>query len=156
MIDPTQLRLLVVDDNEFARTAARTNLHKLGIDDVEVATTGAEAVGLLFSQSFDVLLTDWYMPDVTGAGLLQILRDPRVGCTQKNIPVIVMTAYANSENAAQAKQFDVTEIIVKPLDLPALRASLLKLTSRLNFRDPVSAENRPEDPAEDHSGVLLL
>jgi two-component system chemotaxis response regulator CheY len=74
---------------------------------------GASAIGLLSSEPFDVMLMDWYMPEVSGAGLIEVVRDPRFGRTAA-LPVILITAYATRENIARARELGVNEILTKP------------------------------------------
>jgi two-component system chemotaxis response regulator CheY len=169
MIDPTGLRILIVDDNQFARSTAHALLRKLGFIHISEASSGAEGLGLLLSQPFDVLLTDWYMPEVSGAGVLQILRDDRVKCLNQNISTIVMTAYASSQNSKLAQSFGVREILLKPIDQRSLGQSILNLD--LTFDAPVKPKRRksnvpenqmpenqmPENQApEDNASVHLL
>jgi two-component system chemotaxis response regulator CheY len=110
---PGQLRALIVDDNAYARSATAATLRKLGIGTVVEAEGGAAAVAILASDSFDVMLMDWYMPDVSGAGLIQIVRDPRFGRTQK-LPVVLITAYPSRENVAKARELGINEVLTKP------------------------------------------
>ena len=78
MIIPGRLRALVVDDNTYARAICTVGLNKLGIADVEEAENGAEAILKLMGAPFHLMLMDWYMPDVNGAGVMQVLRDARL------------------------------------------------------------------------------
>ncbi|MCS6761877.1 MAG: response regulator [Candidatus Devosia symbiotica] len=50
---------------------------------------------------FDFILMDWYMPEISGAGLMTILRNPRFG-EPSATPVILMTGYASRKNIAKA------------------------------------------------------
>lgn len=156
MIDPSALRILIVDDNEFARSNARTMLGRLGIRQVEEASGGAEALGLLQSQKFDILLTDWYMPDVSGAGLLSILRDDRVKSVNQHIPTIVMTAYANSENSEKAQKLGAREFLIKPLDRRTLSASILKLISPVDPEGGSDVTDDESDPNAASANVFPL
>lgn len=113
MIIPGQLRALVVDDNAYARAISAQNFRKLGVGEIVEASGGAEAILLLMKQKFDLMLMDWYMPDISGAGIMQVLRDERFGAA-RNLPVILMTAYANRDNVVRARQLGVNEVITKP------------------------------------------
>jgi two-component system chemotaxis response regulator CheY len=145
VIIPSDLRVLVVDDNEYARAIARASLTKLGITKVVEATGGAEAVVLAANQAFDVVLTDWYMPDINGAGLTSILRDPRF--LKKRLPVVVMTAYASRENVNRARDLHVDELLVKPFTTSQLGTCLLKAIS--SAEQERSAAGDDEDSGAD-------
>lgn len=57
--------------------AATATLRKLGLTSIDQVDSGAAAVGALRETRYDVVLLDWYMPDMNGAALLQVVRDPR-------------------------------------------------------------------------------
>ena len=113
MIVPDKLSALIVDDNAYARAAASATLRKLGLTNIVEADGGAMAVGSLLANRYDVVLLDWYMPEMNGAALLQVMRDPRFGANGA-APVIVMTAYPNRETIARARQLGSTEVLTKP------------------------------------------
>lgn len=123
MIIPGRLRALVVDDNAYARAISAMSLRKLGVGEVVEADGGAEAILALLSAPFDLMLMDWYMPDVSGAGLMTVLRDARFGAPQAT-PVILMTAYASRENIARARELGVNEVLVKPFTTDQLGTAL--------------------------------
>lgn len=139
MIIPAKLRILVVDDNAYARVISAQNLRRLGVQDIAEASGGAEAILLLLRQEFDLLLMDWYMPDVSGAGLLHILRDDRFGHASQ-MPVIMMTAYASRENVERAKTLGVNEVLPKPFTAEQLGAALRRAllnSNEMKTSDPV-------------------
>jgi Response regulators consisting of a CheY-like receiver domain and a winged-helix DNA-binding domain len=123
MIIPGRLRALVADDNAYARAICANSLRKLGVGQVVEAAGGGAAILSLMSEPFDLLLMDWYMPDVSGAGVLQVLRDPRFGAPAAT-PVIVMTAYATRENLARARELGANEILAKPFTTDQLGTAM--------------------------------
>lgn len=123
VIIPGRLRALVVDDNAYARAISAMSLKKLGVGEVVEADGGAEAILSLLSAPFDLMLMDWYMPEVSGAGLMTVLRDSRFGAAQAT-PVILMTAYASRENIARARELGVNEVLVKPFTTDQLGTAL--------------------------------
>lgn len=120
---PGRLRALVVDDNAYARAISTLNFNKIGISQVDEADGGALAILALMSQSYDVMLMDWYMPEISGAGLMQVLRDKRFGAAS-TMPVILMTAYATRDNVTRARELGVNEILVKPFTAEQLGVAL--------------------------------
>lgn len=116
MILPSQLRVLIVDDNAYARAGATAILRKLGIGGIDEAASGAEALGLLFAGSYHALFLDWYMPDMNGAALVEVLHDLRAP-PQIRVPVIVMTAYPTREAIGRARELGAGEILTKPISV---------------------------------------
>ena len=123
MIIPGRLRALVVDDNAYARAISANGLKKLGVGEVVEAEGGAAAILALMSEPFDLMLMDWYMPDVSGAGVMTVLRDARFGAAAQT-PVILMTAYASRDNIARARELGVNEVLVKPFSTDQLGIAL--------------------------------
>jgi len=146
VIIPSDLRVLVVDDNEYARVLARASLTKLGITKIAEATSGAEAVVLAAKRTFDVVLTDWYMPDVNGAGLTSILRDPDF--LDKRLPIVVMTAYASRENVNRARELHIDELLVKPFTTSQLGTCLLKAISSVDQESTAAEDDDGSDADE--------
>lgn len=123
MIIAERLRALVVDDNTYARAISSAALKKLGIGTIEEADGGAAALLALMSAPYDFMLMDWYMPDVSGAGVMSVLRDKRFGAAS-TMPVILMTAYANRDNLARAKELGVNVVLAKPFSTEQLGVAL--------------------------------
>lgn len=126
----------MVDDNDYARAICAAGLRKLGVGEVVEADGGAEAVLQLISGPFDLMVMDWYMPDISGAGLMQILRDPRFGAAAET-PVILMTAYPSRENLTRARELGVTEVLPKPFTTDQLGQALGKILAQSQGRDAI-------------------
>jgi two-component system chemotaxis response regulator CheY len=126
VIIPAQMRALVVDDNAYARAITGQALRNLGVEQVTEASGGAEAILQLVQNRFDFMLMDWYMPDVSGAGLIQVLRDPRFGPAAA-LPVIMMTAYASRENMERARLQGVNEVLTKPFTTEQLGTAMRRV-----------------------------
>ena len=120
---PDRMRALVVDDNIHARAISMLSLRKLGVGLVDEAGDGAEAILKLLGTPYSVVLMDWYMPEVSGAGLLRVLRDQRFGRASLT-PVIVVTGYPTQANMAQARALGITEVLPKPFSIEQLSAAL--------------------------------
>jgi two-component system chemotaxis response regulator CheY len=128
-----------VDDNAYARAISAASLKKLGVGDVVEADGGAAAILHLMSEPFDLMLMDWYMPDVSGAGVMSVLRDPRFGAAS-GTPVILMTAYASHDNIKRARELGVNEVLVKPFTTDHLGTALARVlgeTTRMANDDSV-------------------
>lgn len=123
------LKLLIVDDNHYARSLAVANLRHIGFHKIDEADSGAEALLLAHSGAYDVLIVDWYMPEISGAGLLSVLCDRRFGPAHKT-PVIVMSAYTNRENVDRAVSLGACDVIAKPIKAAAIRNALSAATAR--------------------------
>jgi len=101
--------LLVDDDGQLRRVIA----HTLRKDEFEVVDVDSEqtAIAELRSGSFDVILSDVYMPDGTGLDLLRAVR--RVDL---DIPVVLMSGTPDVDSAAAAVEYGAFRYLTKPLD----------------------------------------
>ncbi|MGE5607157.1 MAG: sigma-54-dependent transcriptional regulator [Bacteroidota bacterium] len=104
-------RILLVDDDPGMRDTLEAVLVAEGYNVVAVAS-GKEAEAILVSDSFDVMLLDFKMPDCTGLELL-----PRVRGFNSEMPVIMMTAYGTVKLAVEAVKQGAYDFITKPFDL---------------------------------------
>src|SRR5512145_2844825 len=61
----TNLNVLVVDDQQMMRDFITSRLRELGINQVAVAASATEALKQLHEEKFDLIISDWIMPDMT-------------------------------------------------------------------------------------------
>jgi CheY-like chemotaxis protein len=109
--DPSQgrvLKILVVDDHEGVRTTTAALLSDLGHEVVEAAD-GGEVMALLDggANGFDLLITDYAMPHMSGA---EVIRQARGVCPA--LPAIIITGYADSQSIARRP--DDVAVLAKP------------------------------------------
>src|SRR6266542_3441135 len=104
-------RILVVDDEPDLAEPLQQNLTRQGYD-VTATTTGKEALPLIATNDFDLLLTDMAMPGMGGIELLQeaLAIDPQlVG--------IIMTGQATVQTAVEAMKIGAFDYLLKPFKL---------------------------------------
>ena len=105
-------RILVVDDTFDNRSVLRRRLVKRGFGVVE-AENGEEALDILASQSFDLVLLDVMMPGLSG---LEVLMKIRETFASHQLPVIMVTAKSFSEDVVEALQLGADDYVTKPVD----------------------------------------
>ena len=119
--DKTMTRVLVADDSSTMRKIILRSLQAVGVTEVTEAADGAEAISLFKPGEFDLVLTDWNMPGLTGLEVLQGIR-----AQDANIPVIMVTTEAEKSRVLQAIQAGVSDYLVKPFTADTLREKLEK------------------------------
>ncbi|MBI3302386.1 MAG: sigma-54-dependent Fis family transcriptional regulator [Deltaproteobacteria bacterium] len=107
--------ILVVDDERSIRVGLKGLLAKEG-HEVSTAESGEEALRLLDSQPFDLVLTDLRMPGLDGIGLLKKIKE-----RHPDTLVVMMTAYGSEKIAVEAMKAGAHDYIVKPFDNEAAR-----------------------------------
>ena len=114
------LRMLVVEDHHVNRLLVVKMLQKLGIDP-DVASDGLEALSLIQSKSYDVVLMDIQMPNMDGLTATRRIR------AQTHMPqpyIIALTANAMTEDRARCLAQGMNDFLAKPISLMRLRECL--------------------------------
>jgi len=120
----TDLKFLVVDDFSTMRRIVRNLLKELGFTNVEEAEDGVAALQKLRAGTFDFIVSDWNMPNMTGIELLRAVRaDPAL----KHLPMLMVTAEAKKENIVEAAQAGASGYVVKPFTAATLDEKLNKI-----------------------------
>src|SRR5512140_3736683 len=100
-------RLLVVDDEPHMTSLVCGTLEDAG-HTVTTTTKPTEALSLLDKHSFDIVITDLSMPEISGMTILDKALD------KAGTDVIMMTAYGTVENAVAAMKRGAADYIMKP------------------------------------------
>jgi two-component system chemotaxis response regulator CheY len=120
----SNLKFLVVDDFSTMRRIVRNLLKELGFTNVDEAEDGIAALAKLRSTSFDFVVSDWNMPNMTG---IELLRQIRSDNQLKHLPVLMVTAEAKKENIIEAAQAGASGYVVKPFTAATLDEKLNKI-----------------------------
>jgi two-component system chemotaxis response regulator CheY len=118
------MKFLVVDDFSTMRRIVRNLLKELGFTNIEEAEDGAVALAKLKAGSFDFVISDWNMPNMTG---IELLRAIRGDAALSSLPVLMITAEAKKENIIEAAQAKASGYIVKPFTAAVLDEKLSKI-----------------------------
>ncbi|WPP00003.1 response regulator [Pseudomonas sp. HR96] len=108
----SKISVLVVDDAPFIRDLVKKGLRNgfAGMQ-IEDAVNGRKAQALMMRETFDLILCDWEMPEMSGIELLSWTRQQE---SMKHLPFIMVTSRGDKENVVQAIQAGVSDFIGKP------------------------------------------
>ncbi|PSC03974.1 hypothetical protein SLNSH_16205 [Alsobacter soli] len=118
MADLKSKKVLVVDDQKSMRGLVRFALIQMGMETVDGAESGEEAIKKLSTTRYDLIITDLHMEGISGLGLLKAVRSHPV---LRGTPVIMATSETSSDTVRQAKSLNVDAFILKPVDANALQ-----------------------------------
>jgi DNA-binding response OmpR family regulator len=105
-------RVLLVDDDDAVRAMMNASLERKGFEVVPAANV-AEALGLIATETFDVLVTDLHMPDPgDGFTVVTAMRH-----SQPNAVTLLVSGYPDVQSAMSAILLEADEIIVKPFEV---------------------------------------
>lgn len=114
-------RVLVADDSSTMRKIILRSLQAVGVPSAAEAADGVEAVTMFQQQEFDLVLTDWNMPNKSG---LEVIKEIRA--LNPKVPIIMVTTEAEKGRVMDAIQAGVSDYLVKPFTAEMLREKLEK------------------------------
>jgi signal transduction histidine kinase len=140
-------RILITDDDVFARDLLEANLKALGYESI-VAPDGPTALEKLSQADVLIAIVDWHMPGMSGLELVRAIRrhDPTIQC-------IVLTRYGSTEIAGQALREHVYDYLAKPAslnDLSRVVSRAIEHTRLLRYkqRSEVALARQSQELAE--------
>jgi DNA-binding NtrC family response regulator len=104
-------RILIVDDDVAVTNYFKVFLMQTGLFDSAVVNDSREVEGLLERESFDIVLLDMDMPNVSGMDILRAMRDKG-----DETPVIVLTGVSDVNLAVKAMKLGAFDYLIKPID----------------------------------------
>lgn len=116
------LKVLIADDSGVMRKIIVRAANAAGIQDVVEAVDGADAIAKFGKEHFDLVLTDWNMPNKTGLEVIEALR-----AEGSTVPIIMVTTEGEKSKVLSAIQAGVNDYLTKPFEADALRAKIEKL-----------------------------
>ncbi|GAC1353486.1 MAG: sigma-54 dependent transcriptional regulator [Polyangiales bacterium] len=125
----TAAAVLVVDDDPSMGALVAAQLKPRA---VVVSTSPTEALALMATRRFDVVLTDLQMPEMSGIELCQ-----RIAAAYPDVPVIVLTVHANLDAAISAIRAGAYDFATKPPSWDALRVAVDRATQHRALREEV-------------------
>jgi DNA-binding NtrC family response regulator len=120
---PTKNRIFVVDDEDALRTVLGSELEGEGYY-VQMAGDGDEAIKILETNAFDLILLDIKMPTVDGFEVLKFVKQKHPATK-----VIMLTGFADLKNAIESKKLGAEDFVSKPYDLVDLLTTVERVLS---------------------------
>ena len=118
------MKILAVDDSATMRRIIKNQLKQAGYEEVDEAGNGREALTMLGQAHYDLLITDWNMPEMNG---LDLVKEVRKIDASKAMPILMVTTVAGKEDIVTALKAGVNNYMVKPFDTATLRAKIAQV-----------------------------
>lgn len=133
----TSLNILIVDNFASMRRIIKNLLRDLGCHNTSEADDGSTALPALQNGQFDLLITDWDMPDMSGIELLKAVRaDPKL----RSLPVLMVTAEAKRDQILEAAEAGVNAYIIKPFTVRTMKQKLDKIFEQIEVSRSVMTD----------------
>lgn len=137
------LRVLVVDDSKLQRRILRASCQRMGCE-VEEACDGREALSLLKRERFEIVLSDWMMPGLTGPELCREIRDLP---GSDYVYFILQTSRAEKDSVAEGLDAGADDFLTKPVNAAELRARMRAGERLLDMQRELSRRNTEVEAA---------
>lgn len=118
------LRVLLVDDSPMARRFMRRVLENMGIQHFIEAEDGRQAAAILSDTQVDLVVTDYNMPEMDGAALVEHIRHKS---WQGSVPVLMVTSENDQGRLAAVEEAGVSGICDKPFEAAVVRKLLARM-----------------------------
>ena len=118
------MKILVVDDFSTMRRIIKNILKQIGFTNIDEAENGQAALAKIGDGSYDFVISDWNMPEITG---IELLKQVRANEATKDLPFLMVTAEAKKENVVEAVKAGVNNYIVKPFTAEILQEKISKI-----------------------------
>jgi len=126
--EPANLQILLVDDSVMARHMISRTLNKMGIVNIVEADDGQIAAQAIRQQTFDLVITDYNMPEMDGHELLKFIRHES---DQRDVPVLMVTTEGDESKLSAVQHEGIAAIIDKPFDVASVKQLIESIFSRL-------------------------
>tara|TARA_B100000745_G_C19929805_1_gene313041 strand:+ start:162 stop:539 length:378 start_codon:yes stop_codon:yes gene_type:complete len=104
-------KLLVVDDSSTMRAIIKKQLKDIGFTNVILAEDGAQGLKFANEKNFDLIISDWNMPKMTG---LEFLKAVRADGKLKETAFMLLTSVDDKDSITEALKAGVNQYIIKP------------------------------------------
>lgn len=132
------LKILLVDDEREEREGISFLIRKFRYPlEITQAANGKEALAVLEKEKIDILFTDVKMPIMSGLELARMVRE-----TDKDIKIIIFSAYAEFEYAKQAIEMNAFRYLLKPIEIDEFKELMTDVISSLEETQRTDEKNR--------------
>ncbi|MDO9414325.1 MAG: response regulator [Pseudolabrys sp.] len=122
-------KVLIVDDEHFMRKVVRTLLMSMGVRTIYEAADGPAGLETIRTVMPDLVILDWEMPGLDGAGFVRMVRSPQT-FPMPDIPIIMLTGHGERSRVIEAVEIGVNEFLLKPVSSKALRDRMIAVMTK--------------------------
>lgn len=155
-------KILIVDDEHYSRKVVRTLLISNGVRHIFEAADGVAGIEAIKAVAPDIVLLDWEMPGLDGAGFMRVVRSPET-FPFPDIPVIMLTGHGEKSRVMEAVQLGIHEYLLKPVSSQALLSRIVAILTnpramvrKGSFYGPTPRKPYAYKPQFDPSHTVLV
>ncbi len=145
------LSILIVDDVKSMRSIVRSMLKNLKIGQTpHMAENGLEALRMMHASRIDLVITDWKMPIMSGAQLLEAIRSDR---DLRDTPVLMVTAESEKDIVLEAAEIEVDAYLLKPLTPAVLEEKIATIIQQINEPEKATLHIKKARQLEENNDI---
>lgn len=152
MLDYALRSVLIVEDTPDVRELLHAQVEMMGLEAV-TAANGRQALNLMRSRPFDLILLDIMMPEMNG---YQVLEEMNADPALRHVPVIVISALGELESVVRCIELGAEDYLIKPFNTILLRARLEASLEKKRLRDREQSNLLAVQREQERSETLLL
>lgn len=118
-----RFRILLAEDNITNQKVALGILDKIGFR-ADIAANGEEAITLLETLPYDLILMDVHMPEMDGFTATRLIRSGKTRAAHRDLPIIALTAQAMKSDRESCIEAGMSDYLTKPIEPRALAETL--------------------------------
>ena len=123
-IDLESLTTLIVDDSPLARKHITRVLNSLDITNITEAENGKDAVQMIEENFYDLIVTDYNMPEMDGEELIRHIRERS---SQQSVPILMVTSEGDQSRISAVQQAGVSGICDKPFETLTIKTLIRQM-----------------------------
>jgi DNA-binding response OmpR family regulator len=140
-----KLSVLVIDDDLLVTRLVEQILISMGFTDVQTTRYPKTGLALILDSNnmgnpIDLIICDWMMPEITGIGLLNTIREYKV-----DVGFIMLTAKATVPDVGQARDLDVDAYIAKPFTSDQVQRKVTTVANGILRAKGIKTTEKPQE-----------
>jgi len=122
--DLEEIKVLLVDDSETSRRHIRLLLSRMGVEQVVEVDNGPAALNEIEHDFFDLIVTDYHMPEMNGKELIECIRHDS---KQSSVPILMVSGEHDQQRLAAVRQAGVSAICDKPFEPTQIKSLIERI-----------------------------
>ncbi len=113
-VDFSKLRILVVENHALMRRLLREMLRGFGVADIHEAKNVPGAIDLIYTETFDMVILDFFLGDMDGADFAWVVRNDG-NCLNRQVPILLITGMPNHHKVLKVRDAGINGMLAKPI-----------------------------------------
>lgn len=123
---PNEIRILVVDDDEIINYVLVKELKNNSRLDIQSSLSSREALQMIYSKNYQIIVVDLMMPDMDGFELIKLIKS-----YNDLVQIVVITGYNSTTKILDFLRLGVSDFFIKPFDFAEVSESVNRIVDKI-------------------------